>query len=60
MPKLDGFALCEKIREIDTAVQIIFITAGEVYYENFRKQYYPKMSNDVNINCLQKPVGMVS
>jgi len=57
MPKLDGFALCEKIREIDTAVQIIFITAGEVYYENFRKQYYPKMSNDVNINCLQKPVG---
>jgi CheY-like chemotaxis protein len=57
MPKLDGFALCEKIREIDTAVQIIFITAAEVYYESFRKQYYPKMSNDVNINCLQKPVG---
>jgi DNA-binding response OmpR family regulator len=30
MPTLDGFALCEKIREIDAAVQIIFITAGEV------------------------------
>ena len=57
MPKLDGFALCEKIREIDNAVQIIFITASEVYYENFRKQYYPKISNDVNINCLQKPIG---
>src|ERR687886_163156 len=57
MPKLDGFALCEKIREIDNAVQIIFITAGEVYYENFRRQYYSKLSNDVNIKCLQKPIG---
>jgi CheY-like chemotaxis protein len=57
MPKLDGFALCEKIREIDKTVQIIFITASEVYYENFRKQYYPNLSNDVNTNCLQKPIG---
>jgi CheY-like chemotaxis protein len=57
MPKLDGFALCEKIRELDRDVQIIFITASEAYYENFRKHYYPKLSNDVNINCLQKPIG---
>jgi hypothetical protein len=42
---------------IDTAVQIIFITAGEVDCESFRKQYYPELSNDVNINCLQKPIG---
>src|ERR1051325_8022092 len=56
MPKLDGFALCEKIRAVDRDVQIIFITAGEAYYENFRKQYYPEISNDININCLQKPV----
>src|ERR671928_107529 len=56
MPKLDGFALCEKIREFDKVVQIIFITAGEAYYENFRKQYYPEIGNDVNINCLQKPI----
>jgi DNA-binding response OmpR family regulator len=57
MPKLDGFALCEKIRELDKNVQIIFITAAEEYYETFRKQYYPELSNDVNINCLQKPIG---
>jgi CheY-like chemotaxis protein len=56
MPKLDGFALCEKIRELDKNTQIIFVTASEVYYENFRKQYYPEISNDVNINCLQKPI----
>jgi DNA-binding response OmpR family regulator len=55
MPKLNGFALCEKIRELDKAVQIIFITAGELYYENFRKLL--QLSNDVNINCLQKPIG---
>jgi CheY-like chemotaxis protein len=57
MPKLDGFALCEKIRELDKTVQIIFITAAEEYYENFRKKRYPALSNDININCLQKPIG---
>lgn len=57
MPKLDGFALCEKIRELDKTVQIIFITASEGYYENFRKEYYPALSNDINTNCLQKPIG---
>jgi CheY-like chemotaxis protein len=56
MPKLDGFALCKKIREVDIDVQIIFITAGEAYYENLRKQYYSEISNDINIKCLQKPV----
>ena len=56
MPKLDGFALCKKIRELDKKIQIIFVTASEVYYENFRKQYYPEIGNDVNINCLQKPI----
>jgi DNA-binding response OmpR family regulator len=55
MPKLDGFALCKKIRKVDREVQIIFITAGEVYYENL-KQYYPEISNDINIICLRKPV----
>jgi CheY-like chemotaxis protein len=57
MPKLDGFALCEKIRELDKSVHIMFITTAEGYYENFRKQYYPELSNDIDINCLQKPIG---
>ena len=56
MPRLDGFALCEKIREVDRKVQIIFITAADSYYESFRKQHYPKISNDININCLRKPI----
>jgi two-component system, OmpR family, response regulator ChvI len=57
MPKLDGFALCEKIREIDKAVPIIFITATEGHYDSFRRQYYPELSKDVNIKALQKPIG---
>ncbi|MFL6411645.1 MAG: hypothetical protein ACJ71K_10460 [Nitrososphaeraceae archaeon] len=46
----------KKIRELDKNIQIIFVTAAEEYYENFRKQYYPALSNDININCLQKPI----
>ena len=57
MPKLDGFALCEKIRELDESIPIIFITASEECHEDFRRQFYPKLSNDVNIKCLQKPIG---
>jgi CheY-like chemotaxis protein len=30
MPRLDGFAICEKIRKVDRDVQIIFTTAGEL------------------------------
>jgi CheY-like chemotaxis protein len=55
MPKMDGLTLCEKIRELDKAVQIIFITASELYYQNFRKQHYPQLAD--NINYVQKPIS---
>jgi DNA-binding response OmpR family regulator len=57
MPVLNGFELCEKIREIDKTVHIIFITAFEGYYEEIGKQRYPELIDDININCLQKPIG---
>ena len=57
MPKLDGFALCEKIREVDKSLKILFITAAEWYYQDFRKQYYQKLSNDTNTIYLQKPIA---
>jgi CheY-like chemotaxis protein len=56
MPNLDGFAFCEKIREIDKPVKIVFITAGELYDGNFIKKHYPKLSNDVNITHARKPI----
>ncbi|HZA06612.1 MAG TPA: response regulator [Nitrososphaeraceae archaeon] len=54
MPVLNGYELCKKIREVDKTVHIIFITASETYYEQFRNQHYPELRK---INHIQKPVG---
>jgi two-component system catabolic regulation response regulator CreB/two-component system response regulator ChvI len=54
MPVLDGFELCKKIREIDTKIQIIFITASEEHYNKIKKQNYPELESIVSI---QKPIG---
>ena len=40
----------------DKSIGVIFITAGEEYHEEFRKQSYPE-SSDNNINYIQKPIG---
>ena len=53
MPTLNGFELGKKIREQDNAVRIIFITASEIFYEGFRNQYNPELSD---IYYIQKPV----
>jgi two-component system, OmpR family, response regulator ChvI len=38
---VNGFELCKKIREADKSIHLIFLTACEEYYEEFRKQSYP-------------------
>jgi DNA-binding response OmpR family regulator len=37
MPKIDGFDLYQKIREIDSNVKICFLTASELFYEEYRR-----------------------
>ena len=54
MPVLNGFELCKKIIELDKTVHIIFITASEEYYEQFRGQHFPELGK---INYIQKPIG---
>jgi CheY-like chemotaxis protein len=54
MPVLNGFELCKKIIELDRTVHIVFITASEEYYEQFRSQHFPELGN---INYIQKPIG---
>ena len=54
MPLLNGFELCKKIIELDKTVHIVFITAAEEYYEQFRTQRYPEIGK---INYVQKPVS---
>ena len=57
MPVLNGFELCKKIRELDNTVQVIFITASEGYHEQLRRESYPELNNDRNINFVQKPIA---
>jgi CheY-like chemotaxis protein len=54
MPMLTGFELCKKIIELDKTVRIIFITASEAYYEEFRNEHFPELGK---INYIQKPIG---
>ena len=39
MPKMSGFELYDKIKEIDDNVNVCFITAFEEYYDEFRKRF---------------------
>jgi DNA-binding response OmpR family regulator len=54
MPILNGYELCKKIIELDRTVHIVFVTASEAYYENFRSQHFPELAK---INYIQKPIG---
>lgn len=55
MPKTDGFELRRKIRKIDKAVKICFITASELYYEEFRKELGLELTLDKD-RFLRKPI----
>jgi two-component system, OmpR family, response regulator ChvI len=41
MPKMTGFELYRKLKEIDSKVKVCFITAFETYYEKFRQEFFP-------------------
>lgn len=38
MSEMDGFELRRQIKKTDNAVKICFLTASELYYEEFRKE----------------------
>jgi DNA-binding response OmpR family regulator len=39
MPKLNGFDLYREVRKKDTKIKVCFLTAFEIYYEEFRKMF---------------------
>ena len=54
LPKMNGFELYKKIRKLDNKVKICFLTAGEMYYEEVRKQVF----QELEANCfIRKPVA---
>jgi two-component SAPR family response regulator len=53
LPRMNGIELYYKIRKIDDKVKICFLTAGEMYYEEVRKQVFPELE----ANCfIRKPI----
>ena len=54
MPQMSGFELYRKIREIDDEAEVCFLTAFEMYSEEFKK-VFPSM--DVKY-FIQKPISM--
>ncbi|HMH09407.1 MAG TPA: response regulator [Candidatus Nitrosopolaris rasttigaisensis] len=53
MPEMDGFELHMKLKKIDNAVKICFLTASEMYYEEFRKEEFSGLDKDL---FLRKPI----
>jgi DNA-binding response OmpR family regulator len=52
MRDMDGFELYRQIKKIDDTVKVCFLTAGEMDYEQFRKELFPAL----DANCyIQKP-----
>ena len=53
MPNMNGFELYRQIKKIDDKVKVCFLTAGEMDYEQFRKELIPELDK----NCyIQKPI----
>jgi DNA-binding response OmpR family regulator len=54
MPNMDGFELYRKIKEIDPNLKVCFLTASELYYQEFREKEYNALDKDLFI---RKPIG---
>jgi YesN/AraC family two-component response regulator len=53
MPEISGLDLCQKMKEIDSNVKICFLTASELFYEEYRRlDAYPSLDKAYFI---QKP-----
>ena len=53
MPKMDGFELYHEIKKKDSNAKVCFLTASELYYEEFRKKEYHALDRDMFI---RKPI----
>jgi DNA-binding response OmpR family regulator len=53
MPKMDGFQLYDEIKKKDHKAKVCFLTASELYYEEFRKREYNAIDKNL---FLRKPI----
>ena len=54
MPKMDGFQLYDEIKKIDRKAKVCFLTASELYYQEFRKKEYDAIDKNLFI---RKPIS---
>ena len=54
MPELDGFELYERLKKIDPDIRVCFLTASEMYHEEFREGKHRGLNEDL---FLQKPIS---
>jgi DNA-binding response OmpR family regulator len=53
MPKMSGFELYHEIKKKDNNANVCFLTASELYYEEFRKRKYYALDKNLFI---RKPI----
>ena len=53
MPNMDGFELYHEIKKKDANAKVCFLTASELYYEEFRKKEYCALDKNLFI---RKPI----
>jgi DNA-binding response OmpR family regulator len=54
MPKMNGFELYNKLHQIDEKARICFITAYELYYDEFKRMFHK-----IKVECfIHKPVSI--
>jgi DNA-binding response OmpR family regulator len=53
MPKMDGFQLYDEIKKKDHKAKVCFLTASELYYEEFRKREHNAIDKNLFI---RKPI----
>src|SRR5919202_1016144 len=47
MPKMDGFELYQEIKKKDNNAKVCFLTASELYYEEFRKKEFCALDKEL-------------
>jgi DNA-binding response OmpR family regulator len=52
MPKMDGFELYHEIKKKDNNAKVCFLTASELYYEEFRNKEYRALDRNLFIRKL--------
>jgi signal transduction histidine kinase/CheY-like chemotaxis protein len=56
MPKIDGFELYEKIKEIDNKVIVWFISAYETYYRALKEASSTSKGEMISVPVIEKPI----